>query len=69
MPSEYEMMKIYDAIKLADPKKRGFIISLQERSPVFAKIKEENLPNVYLSSWVPQKELLLHKNLQLFILD
>ena len=53
MPSEENMMKIFEAVKLADPSKMGFVISLKEHLSSFALIKEANLPNVLLSKWVP----------------
>ena len=53
MPSEADMMRIFEAVKLADPTKMGFIIGLKEKLTSFAKIKEANLPNVFLSKWVP----------------
>ena len=61
------MMKLFEMVKLADPTKMGFIISLKEKISSFAKIKEANLPNVFLSKWVPQKELLSQDKLHLFI--
>ena len=61
------MMKLFEMVKLADPTKMGFIISLKEKISSFAKIKEANLPNVFLSKWVPQKELLSQDKLKLFI--
>ena len=49
------MMKLFEAMKLADPNKLGFIISLKEHLSSFKLIKEANLPNVFLSKWVPQR--------------
>jgi hypothetical protein len=54
-PSEEDMMKLFEAMKLADPSKLGFIISLKEHLSSFKLIKEANLPNVFLSKWVPQR--------------
>ena len=42
MPSEKDMMKLFEMVKLADPTKMGFIISLKEKLSSFAKIKEAN---------------------------
>ena len=67
MPSEKDMMHLFEMVKLADPTKMGFIISLKEKLTSFAKIKEANLPNVFLSKWVPQKEILSQDKLHLFI--
>ena len=67
MPSEDDMMKIFEAVKLADSQKMGFVISLKEHLPSFARINEANLENVLLSKWVPQAELLKQDKLHLFV--
>ena len=67
MPSEKDMMKLFEMVKLADPTKMGFIISLKEKLSSFAKIKDANLPHVLLSKFVPQTKLLSQDKLRLFI--
>jgi len=47
------MMAIIEGAKLADPKTTGFIVSLKETEESYKKIKAMDLPNVFLSSWVP----------------
>ena len=54
-------------VKLADPNKLGFIISLREHLDSFQQIKEANLPNVFLSKWVPQRQILAQEKLHMFI--
>lgn len=67
MPLPEEMERIVEAIQFADTKTTGFIISLKENDPSYAKIAEINLPNVFLSKWVPQKELLNSPKVKLFM--
>ena len=44
-----------EALKLSDPKKIGFIMSLQTYATSYEKVKDMNLPNVMLKSRVPQR--------------
>ena len=67
MPIEEDMLKLFDAVKLADDSKIGFVISLKEHLSSYTIIKEANLPNVFLSKWVPQKELLKQEKLKMFV--
>jgi UDP:flavonoid glycosyltransferase YjiC (YdhE family) len=55
-----------EGAKLADPQTTGFIVSIKETESSYQKIQEMELPNVFLSGWVPQKELLANHKLKLF---
>lgn len=66
MPKDKDILNIVEGAKLADPKTTGFIISIKEKEASHKIIKDMNLPNVFISGWVPQKELLAQPKLKLF---
>lgn len=66
MPSNEQMLKVVDMIKLTDKTKLGFIISLMDHAPSYAQIESLNLENVMLRSWVPQREVLNHPKTKIF---
>ena len=45
----------------------GFVVSLKEQWQSYQAIKKENLPNVLLKTFVPQRELLNDKRIFAFI--
>lgn len=45
----------------------GFVVSLKEQWQSYQAIKKENLPNVLLKKFVPQRELLNDKRIYAFI--
>ena len=55
MPKEEEMLKLIDAIRLADSDKMGFIIALKvtDKYKVGETIAAMELPNVKVTSWAP----------------
>ena len=55
------------AAKLADTDKVGFIIALKKNLPAYADIEKMSRPNFFLSSWVPQKEILALPQTKLFL--
>ena len=43
MPNLDDLLKIIDAVKLADPTKIGFIVGLKKEKPAYKMVKELNL--------------------------
>ena len=59
-------MNLIEGAKLSDSKTTGFIVSLKESNRAYQEIIDQNLSNFFVSSWVPQKELLAQPKLKLF---
>ena len=53
MPNPDDLLKITDAVKLADPKKIGFIVGLKKETPAYKMVNELNLQNILLDKWIP----------------
>ena len=68
MPPKDQMMRIYEAIKISDPKV-GYILSLKDYADSYGEMKqaESELTNFLVKTWVPQTELLANKKTKLFL--
>ena len=53
--------------KMSDPTQVGFILSLQKHAPAYSLIETEKPDNLFLSSWVPQREILNNPKTKLFL--
>jgi len=45
----------------------GFIYSIKEHYTTYSMVKEANLPNIFLKTFVPQKELLNDERVKAFV--
>ena len=52
---------------LSDKTKIGYILSLQKYAESYAIIEAEKPENLFLSNWVPQREILSHPKTKLFL--
>ena len=68
MPPNDQMMRIYEAIKISDPKV-GYILSLKDYADSYDMMKqaESERTNFMVKTWVPQREVLAHPKTKLFL--
>lgn len=66
-PLESDILTIVEALKLSNPETTGFILGLKERNPAYQQIMDMNVPNLFLTPWVPQKELMASDKVKLFM--
>jgi glucuronosyltransferase len=67
IPQLEDLARLIETIKMFSDGNVGFMISLKKFHEYYDTLEQINLPHVYLSDWLPQREILNHQKTKLFI--